>query len=117
MRGPPITIACECGTLKHVPYGEVWSCEDCGRRWDTRQIPPEEYYGLMREMRRLRLFPIAIALGFLVVFGALALFVSEGLFILLPIVLAFWFILYMPWWRRKVRRRARAGPRWELRSG
>ena len=115
MREPPITIACECGELKHVPYRDVWVCERCGRRWDTAQIPEEEYYGLLREMRRLRLFPIGIALGFLVVFGLLALLVSQALFMLLPVVLAFWFIWYMPWWRRKVRRRARGAPRWELR--
>jgi hypothetical protein len=114
MRAPPITVACECGELRHVPYREIWRCEACGRTWNTAQIPEEEYYGLLRDMRRLRLFPIAIALGFLLVFAALALLVSQQLFLLLPIVLAFWFILYMPWWRRKVRRRARGGPRWEL---
>jgi hypothetical protein len=114
MKAPPITVACECGEMKHVPYGEVWLCERCGRRYNTAQIPEEEYYGLLREMRWLRLFPIGIALGFLVAFGALAMFVSQQLFLLLPIVLAFWFILYMPWWRRKVRRRARAGPQWQL---
>jgi hypothetical protein len=114
MRAPPITVACECGELKHVPYGEVWQCERCGRRWNTAQIPEAEYYGLLREMRRLRLFPIGIALAFFLVFGALALFVSQGLFLLFPVVLAFWFMWYMPWWRRKVRRRARSGPQWQL---
>jgi hypothetical protein len=115
MRLAPITIACECGELKHVPYGEVWRCERCGRRWNTAQIPEEEYYGLLRDMRRLRLFPIGIALGFLIVFGLLALLFSQALILLLPVTLAFWFILYMPWWRRKVRLRARSGPRWQLR--
>jgi hypothetical protein len=114
MRAPPITVACECGELKHVAYGEVWRCERCGRTWDTGQIPEDEYYGLLREMRRLRLFPIGIAIGFLLCFGALALLVSQQLFLLLPVVLAFWFIIYMPWWRRKVRRRARAAPQWQL---
>jgi hypothetical protein len=65
-------------------------------------------------MRRLRLFPVGIALGFLVAFGVLAFVLSQGLFLLLPVVLAFWFVWYMPWWRRKVRRRARTGPRWQL---
>src|ERR1043166_3727620 len=49
---PPITITCECGATRGVPYGERWRCEDCGRSWNTLQIPPEEYEGLLRRVRR-----------------------------------------------------------------
>ena len=115
MKGAPITIRCDCGEVRHVRYGDRWQCERCGRNWNTAQIPPDEYWGLMREMRRLRLSVIVIALGLALVFGLLALFVAESLFLLLPVVLAFWFILYMPWWRRNVRRRARSAPKWNLR--
>lgn len=114
MRGPPITIRCECGEVEYVPYGERWQCERCGRRWNTEQIPTEEYWGVMREMRRHRLVVIGTAFGLALVFGLLAVFVSQGLFLLLPLVLAFWFIWYMPWWRRKVRHQARNLPKWEL---
>lgn len=115
MKAPPITIACDCGEMKHVDYGDTWECEKCGRRWNTNQIPAEEYWGILRNMRRLRLAVITIAVGLTVVFGLLALFVAESLILLLPIVLAGWFIWYMPWWRRKVRRRAREVPKWNLR--
>ena len=115
MKGPPITVACECGEMKHVPYGETWQCERCGRRWNTTQIPAEEYWGIMRDMRRMRLSVIGVALGLAVAFGALALFVSQSLLLLLPVVLTGWFIWYMPWWRRRIRRRARSGPKWTLR--
>jgi Flp pilus assembly protein TadB len=114
MADPPITIACECGEMKHVPYGETWECEQCGRRWNTNQIPPEDYLGIMRDMRRLRLSVIGIAFGIAAIFGLLALLVAESLFLLMPVVLAGWFIWYMPWWRRKVRRRARSLPKWNL---
>jgi hypothetical protein len=114
MKGPPITIACDCGEMKQVPYGETWQCEQCGRRWNTNQIPSEEYWGILKDMRRLRLSVIAIALGLTLVFGLLALFVSQSLLLLLPVVLAGWFIWYMPFWRRKVRRRARSTPKWNL---
>jgi hypothetical protein len=101
--------------MEHVAYGETWECEKCGRRWDTNQIPSEEYWGILRDMRRLRLTVIGIALGLTLVFGLLALFVSQSLLLLLPVVLAGWFIWYMPWWRRQVRRRARNTPKWNLR--
>ena len=115
MRGPPITIACDCGEMRHVPYGETWQCEKCGRRWNTNQIPSDEYWGILRDMRRLRLSVIGIALGFAVVFGLLGILVAQSLFLLLPVVLAMWFILYLPWWRRRVRRRVRSTPKWSLR--
>jgi len=68
----------------------------------------------MRAMRRYRLLIIGVALGLTLVFGLLALFVSQSLFVLLPIVLAAWFIWYMPFWRRRVRRHARSLPKWNL---
>jgi hypothetical protein len=115
MRAPPITVACDCGEMKHVSYGETWVCERCGRRWNTNQIPAEEYWGILRDMRRMRLGVIGIAVGLAVVFGLLALLVAESLFLLLPLVLGGWFFWYMPWWRRKVRRHARNLPKWNLR--
>ena len=116
MRGPPITVRCECGEVRHVPYGERWTCEQCGRTWNTAQIPAEQYDAIMRDMRNLRLAVIGVAVGIAAVFGLLALFVSESLFVLLPVVLAAWFILYMPRWRRQVRQRARTLPTWDLHS-
>jgi hypothetical protein len=115
VKGAPITIRCECGEARHVDYGESWVCESCGRRWNTAQIPAAEYWGIMREMRRMRLSVIGVALALTLVFGLLALFVAESLLLVLPVVLAGWLVLYMPWWRRKVRRRARSVPKWNLR--
>jgi hypothetical protein len=114
VRAPPITIACDCGEMKHVAYGDTWKCDACGRSWNTSQIPAEEYWGIMRDMRRMRFFVIGIAVGFALIFGVLGLFVSQGLFLLLPVVLPIWFIWYMPWWRRKLRRRVRSLPKWKL---
>lgn len=69
----------------------------------------------MRDMRRMRLSVIGIALALTAIFGLLALFVAESLVLFLPVILAVWLVLYMPWWRRKVRRRARSVPKWNLR--
>jgi Flp pilus assembly protein TadB len=114
MRGPAITVSCECGELRHVPYGETWVCERCGRRWNTKQIPADEYWGILRSLRRERLVVIAVALALALVFGLLAIVVSTGLFLLLPLVLGAWFVWYLPLWRRKLRRRVRNLPRWTL---
>ena len=114
VRGAPITVRCDCGAVKRVPYGERWECEQCSRRWNTGQIPADEYWGLMREMRRLRLSVIGVALALAGGFALLALFVSQAIFLLIPLVLSGWFIWYMPFWRRKLRRRVRSLPSWQL---
>lgn len=100
--------------MKHVPYGEIWACEGCGRRWNTNQIPAAEYWGILREFRRERLIVIALALALALVFVLLAVLVSEGLFLLLPLLLGGWLLWYMPMWRRRIRRRARELPKWQL---
>jgi hypothetical protein len=114
MKGPPITVTCKCGDVRHVPYGETWPCERCGRRWNTSQIPADVYWGIMREMRNYRLIVIGIALALGAGFGLLAFLVAERLILLLPVVLAFWLVWFMPWWRRKIRRRVRSLPTWQL---
>jgi Flp pilus assembly protein TadB len=114
VRGAPITVACDCGEMRHVPYGETWKCQVCGRRWNTAQIPADEYWGIMRDMRKMRLAVVGVAVLFTVVFGLLGLLVSPRLFLLLPVVLPIWFSWYMPWWRRQVRRRVRDLPKWKL---
>jgi hypothetical protein len=114
VKGPPITVTCVCGEVRHVPYGETWKCERCRRRWNTAQIPSSVYWGIMREMRNYRLVVIGSALGIAIVIGALALFFGLNLILLLPILFIGWFVWVMPLWRRKLRRRTRNLPSWQL---
>jgi hypothetical protein len=114
MKRPPITIACECGETREVPYGERWECERCGRRWNTQQIPAAEYEGLLRRMRRFRLEVLGFALAAAAVLVPLIVFVNAAFIFLAPMAAAFWLFLYLPFWRRKVRRAAHDAPRWEL---
>jgi Flp pilus assembly protein TadB len=111
---PPITIKCECGESKQVEYGERWECQNCGRVWDTRQIPAEEYEGLLRRMRRVRLEAFAIAGLIAAVLVPLIVFVNTALILLVPGIAAIWLFLYLPFWRRRTRRAARQSPSWEL---
>jgi hypothetical protein len=108
MKGALITVRCDCGEVKYLAYGEEWLCEKCGRRWNTSQIPADEYWGIMKEMRRYRLNVMGVA--------AIVLGLTLGIqfFMLMPVVLGFWFIVYMPRWRQKVRRRSRSLPTWKL---
>ena len=72
VRGAQITVRCDCGGIGYVPYGERWECRTCHRRWNTGQIPAEEYWGIMRDMRRMRISAIVTALAVVVPIVALA---------------------------------------------
>ena len=114
MRGPPITIRCDCGESRFVRYGERWECPKCGRRWNTKQIPAGEYEGFVRDLRRFRLEAFALALGLGGALLAVALVVNQALILLIPLVLGGVAIFYGPIWKKRVRRRLAARPKWEL---
>ena len=115
VKGALITVKCDCGETNYLAYGETWQCK-CGRRWNTSQIPADEYWGIMREMRTQRLVAIGAALALSLTFGLLAFLVAQRLLLLFPILMAGWYIVYMPRWRRRVRQRARNLPSWQLRA-
>jgi hypothetical protein len=116
MKGPPVTIRCHCGGVQAVPYSEAWTCPSCGRRWDTAQIPADEYEGVLRDMRRYRIEAMVLgsAIGLAVVL--VAVLTQRQIFPLALIAMAAWWTLYMPRWRQKVRRRTRNLPHWQLHS-
>ncbi len=115
MPAPPIAITCECGESGSVPHGESWTCPACGRSWNTAQIPAGAYERRRRQMRRFQLEVFAFAVILLAVFVPLVLFVeSDYLFLGILVGLA-WMFLYMPFWRRRLRRAAADAPRWDLR--
>jgi hypothetical protein len=97
-----------------VPYGSRWTCGECGRGWNTAQIPEEAYARRNRQMRRFQIELGVWAVLMLAVFVPLILFVDGG-YVFLALVLGLaWMFFYMPFWRRRVRRAAANAPRWEL---
>ena len=116
LRGPPIAVTCDCGEKRDLSYGEVWNCESCGRRWDTAQIPAEQYEAIRRTQLRFRVLPVVYGL---LVAGAALFFLLTGntfsLFVLLPIGTMIWFIFLQPVHRRRYRRAIADLPRWKLR--
>jgi len=116
LRGPPITITCECGEKRSLHYGEEWQCERCGKRWDTRQIPAEQYDAIRRLEWRFRVVPITLGLAV----AALAIFFTLtgnifNVFVLLPLAMVVWFSFVRPVHRKRYRAAIADLPRWELR--
>ncbi|HEX7300933.1 MAG TPA: hypothetical protein VF257_18185 [Solirubrobacteraceae bacterium] len=116
LRGPPIAVTCECGSKRDLRYGEEWRCERCGKRWDTRQIPAEQYEAIRRLQWRFRMVPIALGM----VVAALAIFFTLtgnifNVFVLLPMAMMIWFVFVRPVHRRRYRQAIAHLPRWELR--
>jgi len=114
MRRPPIAIACECGETRSVPYGERWQCEQCGRSWNTAQIPAEEYDGLLRRIRRHKLEILILAGVAAAVLIPLIVLVSVRFILLTPAAMAVWLFVVLPYWRRRYRNTAADAPQWEL---
>lgn len=115
LRGPPITVTCECGETRELHYGADWTCESCGRRWNTAQIPPEDYQAIRRLQMRYRALPVA--LGLLVAATAIFFTLSGNafsVFFLLPLALTAWFVFVRPAHRRRYRAAVSQLPRWDL---
>jgi hypothetical protein len=116
LRGPPIAVTCECGEKRDLHHGEVWTCESCGRRWDTNQIPAEQYGAIRRTQLRFRVLPVIY--GLLVAGGAIFFTLSSNIFsviILLPFSMLLWFYFIQPFHRRRYRRAIAELPKWQLR--
>jgi hypothetical protein len=102
-----------------VPWAHVANVlTAAGRRFGSvehvLQIPAEEYWGIMRDMRRMRINVLATALGMIIPILILTAVAGIRILILLPVVMSFWFLFYMPRWRRRVRLQARNLQRWQL---
>jgi len=116
LKGPPIAVTCECGEKRELGYGEEWACEACGRRWDTNQIPAEQYDAIRKTQLRFRVLPVIYGL----VVAATAIFFTLtgnifSVFILLPLAVMLWFYFVRPFHRRRYRRAVAELPKWELR--
>jgi hypothetical protein len=117
LKGPPITVGCECGQKRELAYGERWECESCGRTYDTNRIPADQYEQIRKLSLRYRAIPVV--LGALI--ALLAIFFTLtgnifGVFFLLPVGLISWFVFLRPLHRKRYRAAIQTLPRWELRA-
>jgi Flp pilus assembly protein TadB len=116
-KGPPITLTCECGEKREVRYGDSWRCENCGRSFDTRRIPLEEYAAIRRARVRDRILPAAVLLAVAAIATA---FVLSGRWpaavVVVPLFGFVWSTFIRPARRRRQYRAIAERPRWEINS-
>jgi hypothetical protein len=115
VRGPKITVSCRCGQTRYLAYGERWTCESCGRTWDTHQIPPEQYAAIRATQLRYRRIPLAISVVALacIVAGVLVGKALGGL-IIVAIAATTWSMFFRPIHSRKYRKALAQLPTWTL---
>lgn len=106
-------VTCECGEFRALAYGERWTCETCGRTWNTEQIPVDEYRALERAIKRYQLQSIGFAAVMLAVFVPLMIIYDVRIGVSGLIIFFAWAFLLRPRQREKLLRKAR-GPRWQL---
>jgi hypothetical protein len=117
LKGPPITLTCECGAKRDLAYGERWECESCGRSWDTTRIPAEQYERIRKLSLRYRAIPVIFG-AIITAIGITFTFTNNvfGVFFLLPFALISWFVFLRPLHRKRYRAAIKGLPRWELRA-
>ena len=117
-KGPLITVKCECGERRELHYGEQWKCESCGRRFDTRKIPIEEYAAIRRTQIRYRLFPLLA--GILLLIAVILFWIDGRAFsavVAVTFLLASWAIFGRPFFRSRYREAlAKNTPTWTIKS-
>ena len=97
-----------------MPYGEIVDVPDCSKRWNTNQIPADQYWGIMREMRDERIKVMVVALVIGAGFVVFAMLQGPAAWALAPIVVGAWMLVFMPRWRRRLREKTRSIPTWQL---
>jgi hypothetical protein len=114
-RGPPITLTCECGERDYVRYGERWTCDKCGKRWNTTRIPTDQYAQIRATQLRFRRIPIAVSLLSLICVVA---FIVAGKpfggLILVGFAATAWSMFARPFHKRKYREAIAKLPSWEI---
>jgi hypothetical protein len=118
MAAPRITLRCDCGAEALVAFGDRWTCESCGRTYDTAGIPEADFRAIEALRRRYRLWGyVGVSLlALLVLFLALTAQQFQ-IFIALPGILLVWFTYIRPSMRSRYRRRVGELQRsWTLRA-
>lgn len=114
-KGPLITIKCECGETRKLKYGEDWTCERCGRHWNTNKIPMEQYAAIRRAQMRYRRVPLVISAAALI---SVVAFIAIGQFarglVIVALVATAYNVFARPMHKRKYQEALSKLPKWEI---
>lgn len=114
-RGPAITLSCDCGERRYLRYGERWTCEGCGKTWNTLRIPMEQYAAIRATQLRFRRVPLAIAaLALVCVVACIVVGKALGGLIIVAILATTWSMFFRPLHRRKYREALAQLPSWKI---
>ncbi|HEY1510349.1 MAG TPA: hypothetical protein VGF93_15175 [Solirubrobacteraceae bacterium] len=114
-RGPPITITCKCGESRQLHYGERWTCEKCGRSWNTLRIPLEEYADLRRTQLRYRRVPVLVSsISLACIVGSIVAGRALGGLLIVAFGLTAWSMFVHPFHKRRYRERLAQIPTWDI---
>ncbi|HEY3726037.1 MAG TPA: hypothetical protein VGL51_02610 [Solirubrobacteraceae bacterium] len=114
-RGPPITLTCDCGEKRQVRYGERWTCEKCGRAWNTNRIPLDQYAAIRRTQLRFRRVPMVISIVALVcVVAFIIVGKALGGLVLVAVAATSWSMFFRPLHRRRYRQALAELPTWKI---
>jgi hypothetical protein len=114
-RGPRITVTCKCGAVSYLQYGEEWTCDKCGKHWNTRKIPLEDYMEIRRVQIRARRIPIAISiLSLICVVAFIVAGKAFGGLILVAFAATAWSMFARPFHKRRYREAIAKLPSWEI---
>jgi hypothetical protein len=113
--GPRITLTCKCGEKNYLQYGERWTCDKCGRSWNTLRIPLEQYAEIRRTQLRFRRIPIAVSALSLVCIVAFVIAGKPfGGLILVGFAATAWSMFARPFHKRRYREALAKLPSWEI---
>ncbi|MFZ0088198.1 MAG: hypothetical protein WAL63_01735 [Solirubrobacteraceae bacterium] len=114
-RGPPITLTCDCGEQRQLRYGERWTCQGCGKTWNTTRIPLDQYAAIRATQLRYRRVPLAISVLALICIVAFVI-VGKALggLLIVAIVATTWSMFFRPLHRRKYREAIAELPSWKI---
>lgn len=114
-RGPPITLKCECGETRYLRYGDRWSCEQCGRCWDTAKIPMDQYAAIRATQLRFRRVPLAISvLALICIVACIVVGKALGGLLVVAVLATTWSMFFRPIYRRRYREALAQLPSWQI---
>lgn len=116
MRSPLITLTCDCGHSVEVAYGARWTCDACGKTWDTSHIPSADYQALVAGVRRYRLLVLGPPLLLAAILIPLSVIVGIQYAFLLFVLIMGYGLLAVPQIRRRSAAQMRESTKsWKLR--